>query len=301
MPQRPVNGRLLVVAMLTAAVGVALLSSAAVAATPPLYGFCMEVTDAKRRTLPEQVRLLHDLGFQGAGYPLWLGEKLHENLRVLDNAGLKVYLLWTAVNLKPDAPRFDPRLPEAIGQLKGRPVTIGVLLQGLPPQDPRGMEPAIQTLRRLGDVAARAELNLAVYHHHGDWAQSLFHAADVVEKTNHPRVGLCFNLCHWLMVDGDKDCRPLLKENAARLFAVTINGAKRGAKTWTHGLIQPLDQGDFDVRALLATLEEIGYRGPIGLMCFGIPGDAQEHLRRSIKVWQTWQTGGDEPPASPRP
>ncbi len=72
---------------------------------------------------------------------------------------------------------------------------------------------------------------------------------NVVKKANHPQVGVNFNLCHWLMVDGDKDYRPVLRENAAKIFVVTINGAKLGAKTWTNGLIQPLDQGDFDNRA----------------------------------------------------
>ncbi len=54
-----------------------------------------------------------------------------------------------------------------------------------------------------------------------------------------------------------------------KLFCVTICGAQIGAQTWTNGLIQPLDRGDFDNRALLATLREIGYRGPVGIMCYG--------------------------------
>ncbi len=67
---------------------------------------------------------------------------------------------------------------------------------------------------------------------------------------------------------------------------MTINGAKLGTDTWTDGLILPLDQGDFDNRALLATLREAGYRGPIGLMCFGVPGDPRDYLARSMKTWR---------------
>jgi sugar phosphate isomerase/epimerase len=89
-------------------------------------------------------------------------------------------------------------------------------------------------------------------------------------------------------VDGAKDYRPLLRDNALKLFCVTISGAQVGAAAWTNGLIQPLDKGDFDNRALLATLDEIGYRGPVGLMCFGVPGDARENLMRSMKVWKSW-------------
>ena len=59
---------------------------------------------------------------------------------------------------------------------------------------------------------------------------------------------------------------------------------------WPGGMIQPLDRGDFDNRALLTTLDAAGYRGPVGLMCFGVGGDPREHLGRSMKVWKTWQT-----------
>jgi len=256
---------------------------------PKFYGFCVDTHDAKHRSIPQQARMLRELGFDGVGYPLWLDENLDKNLRTLDEAGLEVYLLHTVVNLKPDAQPYDPRLPEAIRKLKGRPVTICVLFRGFPPGDPRGLEPAVKILRRLGDLAAECGLRISIYHHTGDWTESLIHTLQVVNKTDHPHVGANFNLCHWLMVDGQRDYRPVLRRDAAKIFVVTINGAKLGSKSWTNGLIQPLDAGDFDNRQLLATLREIGYRGPIGLMCYGIPGDAREHLQPSIKVWKTWK------------
>jgi len=256
---------------------------------PKLYGLCMDTHDAKHRSIPEQAKMLRELGFDGAGYPLWLDETLDKNLRILDDAGLKVYVLYASVDVNPKAPPYDPRLPEAIRKLKGRPVTICVLLRGFPPGDPKGEEPAVKILRQLGDLAAASGLRISIYHHTGDWTASLLYTLQVVKKVNHPQVGANFNLCHWLMVDGDKDYRPVLRQSAARIFAVTINGAKLGSKTWTNGLIQALDQGDFDNPKLLATLREIGYPGPIGLMCYGIPGDAREHLERSIKLWKTWE------------
>ncbi len=38
---------------------------------------------------------------------------------------------------------------------------------------------------------------------------------------------------------------------------------------------------------LLKTLDELGYTGPVGLQCFGIGGDAREHLARSMAAWRT--------------
>jgi sugar phosphate isomerase/epimerase len=264
-------------------------ASADAAWAPDFYGFCMNTHDAKKRTIPEQVQMLGELGFDGAGYPLWLDDELDRNLKTLDDAGLKIHLLYANVNVDPKAPAYDPRLPVAIRKLKGRPVTVCVLLRGFPPGDARGEEQGIKALRELGDVAAEAGLRISIYHHVSDWTESLLYTLQVVQKVDHPQVGANFNLCHWLKVDGDKDCRPVLRDNAAKVFVVTICGAQVGSNAWTDGLIQPLDRGDFDNRQLLGTLREIGYRGPIGLMCYGIPGDAREHLERSMSVWKTWE------------
>lgn len=259
---------------------------------PKFYAFCVEVPSPKPRPLADQAKMLHELGFDGVGYPLWLDDQLEKNLKTLDQAGLKVYMVHASIDLKAAKP-YDPRLPDAMRKLKGRPVTVCVLFRGFPPGDLRGMEPAVKVLRELGDVAAQAGLQISIYHHLNDWTQSLLFALEVVGRVNHPQVGVNFNLCHWLKVDGDKDYAAMLRAHAPRIFAVTINGAQRGAKTWTNGLIQPLDRGDFDNRRLLATLREIGYRGPVGLMCYGIPDDAREHLQRSMKVWKSWQSAGN--------
>ena len=256
---------------------------------PNLYAFCIDLPKTPKPSIPDQARLLKELGFTGVGYPLWFGEELDTNLRTLDEAGLQLNLVYTTINLDPQKPAFDPRVPDSLARLKGRPVTVCVLFRGFPPGDPRGMERAVTTLRELGDLAAKSNLNISIYHHVNDWTESLLFALEVVKKTDHPNVGANFNLCHWLKVDGDKDYRPLLRENADRIFAVTINGAQTDATTWPNGLIQPLDKGNFNNRELLGVLQEIGYDGPVGLMCYGIPDDTRDHLTRSMKTWKSWQ------------
>jgi sugar phosphate isomerase/epimerase len=254
---------------------------------PKLYGFCVEQSDAKKRALPEQVAMLRELGFDGVGYPLWFGETLDKNLKTIDDSGLTLYMVWTTINVNPAQKPYDPRLPEALAKLKGRPVVLSVLLSGYKPGDPEGMEPAVKVLREVGDMAAAVGLKVSIYNHLSNWVESVLHSVEVVKRVDHPAVGANFNLCHWLKVDSPHDYQPVLRENAAKIFAVTINGAKVGGSNWAE-LIQPLDQGDFDVPKFLATLREAGYRGPIALMAFGIPGDAREHLQRSITTWKKW-------------
>lgn len=261
---------------------------------PEFYAFCMDVPVTKNPSIPDQAELLAELGFDGAGYPLWFGEELNRNLSALDQAGLELYLAYLPIKLNAERPALDPRLPEVFAKLEGRPTTISVLLQGLPPGDPRGMKPAIKLLRQLGDLAAEYNLRISIYHHLNDWTESLLFALRVVEKVDHPRVGVNFNLCHWLKVDGDKDYRPVLRKHADKLFAVLINGASCDANAWTRGLIQPLDRGDFNNQELLQLLREIGYADPVGLMCFGIPDDTRTHLRRSMRVWKSWHAPESE-------
>ena len=258
---------------------------------PKVYAYCVElgVPKIKPRSPAELAKLLREIGFDGGGYPILTGPQLDETLRANDAAGLQVYLLQTAINVAPKATaRYDAQVPVAIRKLKGRPVAVVVTINGLKPGDPAGIEPAVQALRELGDAAAEAGVRISLYNHVDCWNESVPFNIELAKKVNHPQVGYNFNVCHWLKVEGNKDYRPLLKANPDKLFCVTLCGAQIGAKTWTNGLIQPLDQGDFDNRALLATLREIGYQGPVGVMCYGIPGDAREYLQRSMKTWKAW-------------
>ena len=258
---------------------------------PKVYAYCVDlgVPGLAPRPVAELAKMLRAVGFDGVGYAFLTGPQLDEGLRAADEAGLQVYLVQTSINLDPKAAaRYDAQVPAAIRKLKGRPATVVVTLGGLKPGDPAGMEPAVRALRELGDAAAEAGVRISAYNHVDCWNESVPFCVKLVRKVNHPQVGFNFNVCHWLKVEGNKDFRPLLRANADKLFCVTLCGAKIGAATWTHGLIQPLDQGDFDNRGLLATLREIGYQGPVGVMCYGIPGDARDYLQRSMRTWKGW-------------
>jgi sugar phosphate isomerase/epimerase len=258
---------------------------------PKVYAYCVDfgVPKIKPRSPAELAKLLHAIGFDGGGYPLLTGPILDETLQANDAAGLQIYLLQTSINIDSKGKaHYDTEVPAAIRKLKGRPVAVVVTIGGLKPGDPAGIEPAVQALRELGDAAAEAGVRISLYNHVGCWNESVSFNIELAKKVNHPQVGYNFNVCHWLMVEGNKDYRPLLRAYPDKLFCVTLCGAQIGAKTWTNGLIQPLDRGDFDNQALLATLREIGYKGPVGVMCYGIPGDAREYLQRSMKTWKAW-------------
>ena len=50
----------------------------------------------------------------------------------------------------------------------------------------------------------------------------------LVKKVDRKNVGVTFNLCHFLKVEGEKNLERRLKEAKPHLFAVNINGADGG-------------------------------------------------------------------------
>lgn len=288
---------LLSTCVLLAALGTTVLGSTPTAAADapdgkaakienPFFAFCMDTHDAKKRTLPQQAEMLADLGYGGAGH-LWLGG-VKERLETLDAAGLELHQIYMRINLA-DADRpYDPQVKQVLPLLGGRPTMLAVLIQGMKPADPAGSDRAVAILRELADAARPTGTRIAIYHHLNDWTDRFEDALRVAEAVDRANVGVMFNLCHWAKRGKAEDLRPLLKRAAPRLFAVSINGSdtpaqlQSGSAVW----IAPLDQGRFDQAGLLRTLARQGYEGPVGLQCYGIPGDAAEHLARSMAAWK---------------
>jgi sugar phosphate isomerase/epimerase len=253
----------------------------------PFFAFCMDTHDSKKRTLGQQAQLLKELGYDGAGH-LWL-DHVPERLKTLDEAGLKLFQVYVRLNVAPDAkPPYDARLKDLLPLLKGRGTMLAVLCSGGKPSDVSGDERAVPLLREIADLAQPHGIRVALYPHVGDWLEKMDDAIRVARKVDRPNVGVMFNLCHFLKVDDSGNIKPLLEKAGPLLLAVSINGSDdsvdlRGGKgKW----IVPLDEGRFDLLGLLKTLKGLGYTGPVGLQCWGIGGDAREHLLRSMSAWR---------------
>ena len=272
---------LAVVAILLAA----LATATAAGPTNAFFPFCIDWHDAKKRNFEEQAVMLKDLGYAGVGH-IWL-DKVAERLKSLDDAGLKLFQITMVVEVGTNKPAYDPRFKEVLALVKGRHVQFDLLLNGRKPSDPSVDPHAVAILRELSDLARESGSQLLLYPHLGSWVERIEDSIRVAEKVNRPNVGVMFNVCHWLRVDQQRDYRPLLQQAMPRLWAVSINGADEfdDQPGWAH-YIQPLGKGSFDIAAFLRTLRELGYTGSIGLQCYGITGDAREHLAQSMNAWR---------------
>lgn len=275
-------------ASLTACVTLAavIVNAAANTVTNELFPFCIDWHDAKKRNFTEQAAMLKELGYPGMGH-IWL-DRVEERLQTLDAAGLRLYQITMVVDLAPDKAPYDvQRFKEVCAAIKGRNVQFDLLVNGRKPSDPAFDDLAVSVLREMSEQARDSGAQLLLYPHLGSWIERLEDSVRVADKVDRPNVGVMFNLCHWLRVDSSRDYRPLLKLAMPRLWAVSLNGAdNRDERPGWDRYIQPLGQGDFDVAAFVRALREVGYRGPIGLQCYGIGGDTREHLAESMQAWQ---------------
>lgn len=256
------------------------------AKTNAFFPFCIDWHDAKKRTFDEQAQMLKELGYDGVGH-VWL-DKVEERIKSLDAVGLRLFQITMIVDMEPGKPPYDAaRFKEVCAAVKGRRVQFDLLLNGLKPSDISGDAHAVEILREMSDQANESGAQLLLYPHVGSWVERIEDSVRVADKVIRPNVGVMFNLCHWLRVDKSRDYKPLLTLALPRLWAVSINGADEfDDKPGWDRYIQPLDKGNFDVAGFLRALRALGYNGPIGLQCYGIGGDAREHLARSMSAWR---------------
>ncbi|MFH1717404.1 MAG: family 16 glycoside hydrolase, partial [Planctomycetota bacterium] len=248
--------------------------------------FAMDTaTDPKNLSASEQAAMVKQLGYAGMGCTA--GKGLAEMLRELDNSGLWLFTVYLGVNIDSDQQKYGPELKETIDILKGRNAILWLFVRSnkLKPSSPAGDERAVEIIREIADIAAESDVRVALYPHYGFWVERVEDAVRVVKKVDRRNVGVTFNLCHWLMVDDERNMKSLIESAMPHLFAVSINGADSGGKDW-KSLIQTLDRGTFDMRRFLKTLSNSGYTGPIGFQGYGIGGDARENLKRTMDAWR---------------
>ena len=233
-----------------------------------------------------QAQMVKELGFDGLAWDL---DQLGAARTMCEARGGDLVSAYAVLDLSisPEgADRLAP-LRDAMQQLAGGPGMLWLALQDSlrKPRDAEGDAVAKTVLAELVALAEQTGVEIALYPHHGFWLETVADALRLCEQVDHARLGVCFNLCHFLRANPGGDPAASLKNCVARLFAVTVNGADGDGVDWST-LIRPLDEGSLDLRGLLPVLDDLHFAGPIGLQGFGIRLPAREHLQRSMRAWQ---------------
>lgn len=262
------------------------------ALTNSFFVFEWGVRNAADSFPPGQARLLKQLGYDGMEQ---MGlDGLEARLKALDDRQLRLFTIYTPLNIDPAQPKWDPKLTQALPLLRDRNTILWVFVRK--PKDTQmtraeGDLRLVARLQALADLVQPYGVRVALYPHANFWIDHPEQALAIARRAQRSNAGMVFNLCHWLKVTGDRPVRPLLEKCLPYLFAASINGAEGGAtqgRTW-EDLIQPLDRGSYDTYGVLRDLMVLGYTGPIGLQCYNIREDPADHLKRSMRTWQAFK------------
>ncbi|MDR1491104.1 MAG: sugar phosphate isomerase/epimerase [Planctomycetaceae bacterium] len=257
--------------------------------TLPFFALCMDVHDDKRRTIEQQNEMLRELGFDGVAH-LWL-KGLPERVDSAKKYSLKITQVYFRVDLSANPP-FDQDLSHVLPCLKGQGSQLALLIYGGKPSDTLRDEKTVEIITQINRIAEQSEVQVVLYPHVGAWLEKVSDAVRIAKKCNEQypdrKIGVMFNLCHWAAVDKSENLEQVLTLAKPYLASVTINGTDSPEEIQFQkgNWLQPLDSGSFNIATLLGLLKKIDYQGPVGLQCYGIGGDAKEHLTRSMKAWR---------------
>lgn len=268
---------------------IVLLVSLACSADSPFFKefFAMDTAtkDAEHPTPDSQAVIVKELGFTGMS---WTGfEQFAELKNALQANGLKLYAVYFWGTIGKEGFQIQPGLAEALEIMKGNGYFLWLTInsQAWKSDEPESYQQALTLIRSVADQTLPYGVKVVLYPHAGCWLDKTEQAYQLAQDSGKPNVGISFNLCHWLKVDGpEMNLDLLIRKVKPKLFVVTLNGAEPPGD-WDK-LIQPLDKGTYDLKPLLITLKSVGYTGPVGLQGYGIQEPVKEHLPRSMQTWK---------------
>ena len=223
-------------------------------------------------SMEKEAAFLKEIGFDGVNQMQGNANQVAQRIAAYDKAGLHALSVYLNVN--------DQALTEdRVKALANRNAIIELTVQKMTPK-------TVEAVRQTAAMAEKMKIKVALYPHNGFAIATMPQALDLIEKVDHPNLGVMFNLCHFLKNEDPKTLESVLKKAGASLFAVSTSGASIDGKGWGD-LIQTLDKGNFPQERLFKALKDLDFKGPVGLQCYAIKGDKRKNLENSMTAWKS--------------
>ncbi len=241
----------------------------------------------------EKVKLLKNIGFdglEGAGFA-----DFYELKSDLEQVGLHMPTNYVSLSFGLKLSKGSASLAEIKemikGAEKGSVVYFNVQSEEYKNNKDAGDKLLSVILQDLSDYASDYGVKLCVYPHLSLYCETLEHSLKLAKLVSRNNFGCVINLCHLLKVEGSEGIEQKIKSLMPYLIAVNICGAD-GGNTQQLGwdrLIQPLGQGSFDTYNFVRILWDAKYKGPFGLQCYNLKGEALEVLTGSFQTFQEYK------------
>jgi len=145
-------------------------------------------------------------------------------------------------------------------------------------------------IRGILEYAVSKNVKVVLYPHYNTWFPTTDDALKLVEKINHPSLGIAINLCHELMSDKGDVLEQTFEKAKDRLFTVVISGSlieldRTSVRTMNESTIKSLDDSPYDLRPFMRLIATSGFKGPIGFINFKLPTAPEDYLERTMNRW----------------
>ncbi|MDA1048919.1 MAG: TIM barrel protein [Planctomycetota bacterium] len=265
----------------------------AIFAHEKLVAWCIVPFDGKKRGPAERAAMLKELGLRRVAYD-WREEhvpKFEEEILEYQRQGLEYFAFWS---VHEEAFKLFEKhgLHPQIWQIAPSPNAD--TQQERVRQAATQMLPLVERTRKLGS-------KLGLYNH-GGWSGEPENMVAVCEylrehhDANH--VGIVYNLHH--AHEHIDDFADVLRQIKPYLLCLNLNGMTRDGEQKGQKIL-PLGEGEFDV-ALLKTIRDSGYAGPIGIIGH-TQDDVEQRLRDNLDGldWIVPQLSGKPAGEKPKP
>jgi sugar phosphate isomerase/epimerase len=266
-----------------------------------LMAWCIVPFDAKKRGPEERAAMMERLGFSHFAY-----DYRAEHIPTFDaevaacrKHGVSLDAWWF-----PGALNDEARLILEVLKRNHVKAQLWVTGGGSPLKSPEEQKARVEAeakrLRPIAEEAAKMGCTVALYNH-GAWFGDPENQIQIIERLKQDgvsNVGIVYNQHHGH--DHLDRFAALLRLMKPHLLALNLNGMTRdGDKAGKK--ILPLGQGDLDL-ALLKTIRDSGWRGPIGILNH-TDEDAEARLLDNLEGldWLLPQLDGRVPGPRPTP
>jgi sugar phosphate isomerase/epimerase len=264
-----------------------------------LMAWCIVPFDAKKRGSEERAAMMEKLGFKHFAYD-YRAEHIPQfdaEIAACRKRGVSLDAWWFPTVLNDEA-----RL--ILGVLKRNNVKAQLWITGgggptkTPEEQRARVEAEAKRIRAIAEAAAPVGCTVALYNH-GAWfgdPENQIEIIELLKKQGVTNVGIVYNQHHGH--DQLDRFAALLHQMKPHLLTLNLNGMTRNGDKVGKKIL-PLGQGDLDV-ALLKTIRESGWRGPIGILNH-TDEDAEARLRDNLDGLDWLLPQLDGKPAGPKP
>jgi sugar phosphate isomerase/epimerase len=155
------------------------------------------------KSLADQAALINKIGFSGlSGH---IGDDYWARRKALDDAGVEMPEIYWGMTLTDEGQiQYNEQIKEIIKDSKDRNLLVALFLNGKKymNQKTQGDKIFAAGIRELAEFAAPYHVQVAIYPHANNYCETSAHSVKMAKQIDRDNVGVIFNTCHLLKVEG---------------------------------------------------------------------------------------------------